>query len=47
MLNLVGENTARWVALAAEPATKIHLYGKAEVRAGRKMGHATRLTFPA
>jgi 5-(carboxyamino)imidazole ribonucleotide synthase len=47
MLNLVGENTARWEALAAEPATKIHFYGKAEMRPGRKMGHATRLTFPA
>ena len=47
MLNLVGENTARWEALAAEPVTKIHLYGKAEMRPGRKMGHATRLTFPA
>lgn len=47
MLNLVGENTARWEMLAAEPATKIHLYGKAETRPGRKMGHATRLAFPA
>lgn len=47
MLNLVGENTARWQALAAEPATKIHLYGKSEIRPGRKMGHATRLKFPA
>jgi 5-(carboxyamino)imidazole ribonucleotide synthase len=46
MLNLVGEGTARWEALAAEPSTKIHLYGKAEIRAGRKMGHATRLRFP-
>lgn len=46
MLNLVGEGTSRWATLAAEPTTKIHLYGKAEIRDGRKMGHATRLVFP-
>ena len=30
-------------ALAAEPGTALHLYGKAEARPGRKMGHVTRL----
>ncbi|MGL5447177.1 MAG: 5-(carboxyamino)imidazole ribonucleotide synthase [Rhabdaerophilum sp.] len=43
MVNLVGEDVELWKKLAAEPATKIHLYGKAEMRRGRKMGHATRL----
>jgi 5-(carboxyamino)imidazole ribonucleotide synthase len=43
MINLVGADVERWRMLAAEPSTKIHLYGKAETRAGRKMGHATRL----
>lgn len=43
MLNLIGEDANRWAALAAEPGTHLHLYGKREVRAGRKMGHATRL----
>jgi 5-(carboxyamino)imidazole ribonucleotide synthase len=43
MLNLVGADIELWAKLAAEPATKIHLYGKSERRSGRKMGHATRL----
>ncbi|SHI41993.1 5-(carboxyamino)imidazole ribonucleotide synthase [Roseomonas rosea] len=46
MRNLIGpEGMARWPGLAADPTTSIHLYGKAEARPGRKMGHATRL-FP-
>jgi 5-(carboxyamino)imidazole ribonucleotide synthase len=43
MINLVGADAELWAKLALEPATKIHLYGKAEARQGRKMGHATRL----
>lgn len=43
MINLVGADAELWAKLALEPATKIHLYGKAEMRQGRKMGHATRL----
>ena len=34
-------------ALAADPSARLHLYGKAEARPGRKMGHVTRLTGPA
>ncbi len=34
-------------ALAADAAARPHLYGKAEARPGRKMGHVTRLTGPA
>jgi 5-(carboxyamino)imidazole ribonucleotide synthase len=30
-----------WSALLAAPRTKLHLYGEAEPRAGRKMGHFT------
>jgi len=44
MSNLLGEDSARWQALAAEPDTAIHLYGKSESRPGRKMGHINRLT---
>jgi 5-(carboxyamino)imidazole ribonucleotide synthase len=29
--------------LLADPANHLHLYGKAETRPGRKMGHVTRL----
>ena len=30
-----------WAAILAEPRAKLHLYGKPEARAGRKMGHFT------
>ena len=43
MLNLIGGDIGRWPALAAEPGAHIHLYGKAEARPGRKMGHVTRV----
>ena len=47
MRNLIGpEGMARWPALAATPDVSVHLYGKAEARPGRKMGHATRLLPP-
>ncbi len=43
MLNLVGpEGAARWPRLVAEPGVVLHWYGKADARAGRKLGHATR-----
>jgi len=46
MKNLVGEaETALWPEILATPALIPHLYGKAEARPGRKMGHVTRL-FP-
>ena len=44
--NLVGEaETALWPEILATPGLIPHLYGKAEARPGRKMGHVTRL-FP-
>ena len=43
MTNLIGSEVDKWRDLAAEPDTAVHLYGKAEARAGRKMGHVTRL----
>ncbi len=46
MKNLVGpRETALWPELLATPGLVPHLYGKTEVREGRKMGHVTRL-FP-
>jgi 5-(carboxyamino)imidazole ribonucleotide synthase len=45
MVNLVGRDIEDWASLAREPLTKLHLYGKTEMRDGRKMGHVTRL-FP-
>ena len=43
MTNLIGDDVRRWPELVAEPGTAVHLYGKGEVRPGRKMGHVTRL----
>ncbi|MEJ5230854.1 MAG: 5-(carboxyamino)imidazole ribonucleotide synthase [Geminicoccaceae bacterium] len=45
MENLLGDEVAAWPRLLAEPGARLHLYGKREVRPGRKMGHVTRL-FP-
>lgn len=43
MTNLIGADVDRWKALAAEPGTALHLYGKPEARPGRKMGHVNRI----
>ena len=43
MTNLLGDDVNGWQALAAQPDKKVHLYGKAEAREGRKMGHVTEL----
>jgi len=43
MVNLIGPEALDWQRLAAEPGAALHLYGKHEARAGRKMGHVTRL----
>ena len=47
MLNLIGEDMALVPALARQPGTALHLYGKAEVRPGRKMGHVNRILGPS
>lgn len=43
MLNLIGEDANAWPQLAADPTARLHLYGKRDARAGRKMGHVTKL----
>jgi 5-(carboxyamino)imidazole ribonucleotide synthase len=43
MTNLIGPEARDAFALLADPANHLHLYGKAEAREGRKMGHVTRL----
>jgi len=43
MTNLIGEDVANWATIAAEPGARLHLYGKTEVRPGRKMGHVNRI----
>ena len=44
MTNLIGAEADAWAALAADPAARLHLYGKSETRPGRKMGHVNRLS---
>jgi 5-(carboxyamino)imidazole ribonucleotide synthase len=45
MVNILGDAWARgepkWEVLLADPAVRLHLYGKSEPRPGRKMGHFT------
>ena len=43
MKNLIGDAVLDWYEFLEEPNTRLHLYGKSEIRAGRKMGHITRL----
>jgi 5-(carboxyamino)imidazole ribonucleotide synthase len=42
MENIIGAEAADWQALAATGGA-LYLYGKSEIRQGRKMGHITRL----
>jgi 5-(carboxyamino)imidazole ribonucleotide synthase len=44
MKNLIGDDVRDWRAILSEPGAKLHLYGKTEIRPGRKMGHVTRLS---
>ncbi len=44
MTNLLGDDVDQWPALAAEPNARLHLYGKAEARPGRKMAHVNRVS---
>ncbi len=41
MRNLIGAEVEDWRALAARNGACLHLYGKAQARPGRKMGHLT------
>jgi 5-(carboxyamino)imidazole ribonucleotide synthase len=51
MANLLGDlwenGEPNWSAALKQPGLKLHLYGKAEARPGRKMGHLTALDATA
>jgi 5-(carboxyamino)imidazole ribonucleotide synthase len=47
MENLIGAEVEDWPKHAADPSARLHLYGKAEHRPGRKMGHVTFLKPPS
>lgn len=46
MENLIGDDMDRVPELAGQPDTALHLYGKAEVKPGRKMGHVNKVIRP-
>ena len=41
MKNLLGEDVHDWIDLLADRRAHLHLYGKSEIKPGRKMGHVT------
>jgi 5-(carboxyamino)imidazole ribonucleotide synthase len=43
MDNLIGDEVLRWREILEEDGASLHLYGKSEIRDGRKMGHVTRV----
>ena len=43
MINLIGEDILQFHDLVSQAENYVHHYGKSEVKAGRKMGHITRL----
>ena len=47
MTNLIGDDVGNVAELARDPGLALHVYGKGEVRPGRKMGHVNRITGPA
>ena len=47
MENLIGDDMDRVPTLATQAETALHLYGKADVKAGRKMGHVNIVTVNA
>ncbi|MDO6723076.1 5-(carboxyamino)imidazole ribonucleotide synthase [Celeribacter halophilus] len=47
MLNLIGDDVERIPKFAKDGSVAIHLYGKADVKPGRKMGHVNKITGAA
>jgi 5-(carboxyamino)imidazole ribonucleotide synthase len=45
MENLIGDEVRAYRAILREPGACLHIYGKREVRPGRKMGHVTRVVY--
>lgn len=46
MKNLIGDDIELWREFISSPDSKIHIYGKKEIRPGRKMGHITHIITP-
>ena len=46
MTNLIGSDLDAYGDWLTKPGATVHLYGKGQVREGRKMGHVTEITAP-
>jgi 5-(carboxyamino)imidazole ribonucleotide synthase len=46
MVNLIGDDADAWLRHLETSAARLHLYGKREVRPGRKMGHVNLIGAP-
>ncbi|WP_409433130.1 5-(carboxyamino)imidazole ribonucleotide synthase [Litorimonas sp. RW-G-Af-16] len=44
MTNLIGDDILDWPKIAIEANARLHIYGKKDIRPGRKMGHVNRMT---
>ena len=44
MTNLIGDDLLKWPELVQTPENAVHIYGKEEIRNGRKMAHVTHLS---
>lgn len=47
MENLIGDDIDRLPEIAKDPSASLHLYGKADAKPGRKMGHVNRIVSKA
>ncbi len=47
MLNLIGDDVDRIPEFAKDGSVAVHMYGKADVKKGRKMGHVNKITGAA
>jgi len=43
MTNLLGDEVEAWARYAADPAVRMHFYGKRDAKPGRKMAHVNRV----
>jgi 5-(carboxyamino)imidazole ribonucleotide synthase len=44
MTNLIGDEVLDVETLSADASVGVHLYGKAQAKAGRKMGHVNKIS---
>jgi 5-(carboxyamino)imidazole ribonucleotide synthase len=45
MINLIGKDINSWPEFIKDENSKLYVYGKSQIKTGRKMGHVTKLFF--